>query len=296
MTTIPSAQYALIGGSGTWGARFPEDLDLPNVELIQIFDGFDTPYGRSAPFKLLRIAGQPVWRTAMHGMWDKPGAPPRTPWLAAKQVVWVLEQAGTQWAMVEGSVGGIQRPDQPGAPLPPWSVTINTDFMMFFRPEDNQPFSAARKRSARYKDPFCPIMSGALYRAAMKEPKFAGVYDSGIYVCTPWGRFETAKEIQIFADMGAHVVGHTLGHEVPVFRKAGIRLASVGLVSNHAEGRDEWVGDAAEDMAGFYKSCPHYLGPVMANAMQELIESGIEPPEEADIYIYGLGQFPVEGA
>ena len=117
VTTIPTAKYAQIGGSGTWGARFPVIIELPNVELIQIYDGFDTPI-RLAPkasFKLLRIADQPVWRTAMHGMWDGPGARPRTPWVAAKQVAWVLEQAGVEWAMVEGSVGGIQRPDKSGA-------------------------------------------------------------------------------------------------------------------------------------------------------------------------------------
>ena len=296
MTAIPTAMYALIGGSGTWGARFPEDLEMPNVELMEKFDGFDTPYGRSAPFKLLRIAEQSVWRTAMHGMWDGPGTPPRTPWVAAKQVAWVLDQACVQWAMVEGSVGGIQRPDKEGAPLPPWSITVNTDYMMFFRPEDDQPFTAGRKRTVRYKDPFCPIMRAHLYEAAQQEPKFPDVFDTGIYVCTPWGRFETAKEIQVCAEMGAHVVGHTLGHEVPVFRKAGIRLASVGIVSNHAEGREEWVGDAAEDMADFYFSCPYNLGPVMANAMQALIESGATPPDDPDIYIYGLGQFPVEGA
>ena len=74
-------------------------------------------------------------------------------------------------------------------------------------------------------------MRAHLYEAARQEPKFPDVFDTGIYVCTPWGRFETAKEIQICAHMGAHVGGHTLGHEVPVFRKAGIRLASVGIVS-----------------------------------------------------------------
>ncbi len=299
MTNIPSASYSLVGGSGTWGARFPEDLEMPNVEMTDYFEGFDTPFGRTAPFKLLRIAGQNVLRTAMHGMWDHgggQGSRPRTPWLAAKQVGWVLEQAGVQWAMVEASVGGIQRPDKPGEPLPPWSVTINTDYMMFFRPEDDQPFFGGRKRSARFKDPFCPIMSKHLSEAARKEPKFAGVYDDAIYVCTAWGRFETAKEIQVYADMGAHVVGHTLAHELPIFRKAGVRLASVGIISNHAEGREEWVGDNADAMADFYFSCPHYLGPVMANAMQALIESGVTPPEDPDIYLYGLGQFPVEGA
>ena len=49
-------------------------------------------------------------------------------------------------------------------------------------------------------------------------------------------------------------------------------------------------------MADFYRSCPHYLGPVMANAMQALIESAATPPEEPDIFLFGLDQFPVEGA
>ena len=110
---IPSAKYALIGGSGTWGARFPEDIELADVELVQVYrDGFETPYGQSAPFKLLRIGGQPVWRVAMHGMFmdrisSEGGAPLIAPWIAAKQVAHVLEQAGVQWALVEGSVGGI---------------------------------------------------------------------------------------------------------------------------------------------------------------------------------------------
>ena len=100
----------------------------------------------------------------------------------------------------------------------------------------------------------------------------------------------------MYAEMGAHVVGHTLAHELPVFRRAGVRLASVGIVSNHAEGREEWVGDSPDSMAEFYLTCPHYLGPVMANAMQALIESGATPPEEEDIYLFGLDQFPVAGA
>ena len=85
----------------------------------------------------------------MHGMWDGQGTRPRTPWVAAKQVAWVLEQAGVRWAMVEASVGGIQSPDEPGAPLPPWSITINTDYMMFFRPQDDQPFTPAAEKGPR---------------------------------------------------------------------------------------------------------------------------------------------------
>lgn len=297
--SIPAADYALIGGSGTWGARFPEDLQLDDVTLVEVYEeGFETPYGRSAPFKLLNIAGKPVWRVAMHGMWTAPAmrgeSRPTPPWIAAKQTSWLMEQAGVKWALVEGSVGGIQSPSQAGAPLPPWSVVISTDFMLLWRPHDDQPYVPGRPGSARLNDPFCPILRGALTKAARNEPKFS-VYEHGVYITTPWLRFETVAEIQAMAQMGAHVVGHTLGHEVPLWRRLGIRVASLNIVSNHAEGYHGWSGDSTDSMADFYHTCPHHVGPVMINAFKEIIEAGIEPPYDPS-RLGGLGQFPVPGA
>ena len=293
--SIPAADYALIGGSGTWGARFPEDIQLDDVTLVEIYkDGFDTPYGRSAPFKLLNIAGKPVWRVAMHGMWRDNGERPYPPWIAAKQTSWVMEQAGVKWVLVEGSVGGIQSPAQAGAPLPPWSVVISTDFMILWRPHDDDPYMPSRPGSARLNEPFCPILRSSLAKAARAESKFT-VYDQGIYITTPWLRFETVSEIRVMAQMGAHVVGHTLGHEVPLWRRLGIRVASLNIVSNHAEGFNGWVGEAADSMSDFYTTCPHHVGPVMVNALKEIIESGAEPPEDPH-RLTNLGQFPVPGA
>ena len=296
--TIPKAKFALIGGSGTWGVRFPEDLKLPNVELVEVYrNGFETPYGRSAPFKLLTIAGQSVLRVAMHGMWKDDGTPLISPWIGAKQVAWVLEQAGVQWALVEGSVGGINNPDQPNKPLPPWSVVITTDYMMLFRPDDDKPFNGSLKRASRMKNPFCHILRRSLLDSASLESKFVSVHDHGVYICSTWGRFETKIEINVFASMGANVIGHTLGHEVPVLRRANIRLASLNIVSNHAEGIGDWSGTGKDSMAEFYYECPKFVGPVMVNALQQVIESGIEPPQEEDIFIENLrGKFPVSGA
>ncbi|HRW05717.1 MAG TPA: hypothetical protein P5121_11505 [Caldilineaceae bacterium] len=293
--SIPQADYALIGGSGTWGARFPEDIQLDDVELVEVYkDGFDTPYGRSAPFKLLTIAGKPVWRVAMHGMWRDDGSKPYAPWIAAKQTSWVMEQAGVKWALVEGSVGGIQSPEQAGAPLPPWSVVITNDFMLLWRPHDEEPYVPGRPGSARLNEPFCPILRKALVKAARNEPKFT-VYEHGVYVTTPWLRFETVAEIRAMAHLGAHVVGHTLGHEMPLWRRLGIRVASLNLVSNHAEGFNGWSGESAGSMSDFYHECPHFVGPVMVNALKEIIEAGTEPPDDGS-HLSGLGRFPVPGA
>ncbi len=294
--TIQPAQYALIGGSGTWGARFPEDLTLPDVELVDVYQtGFATPYGQSAPFKLLRIGGELVWRVAMHGLFDWAGKLWADPWIAAKQVAWVLETAGVKWALVEGSVGGIQNPDRPGEPLPPWSVTITDDFQMYWRPEDAQPFVAANKRSSRLGEPFCAGLRQALLAVARQEPKFAGVYDHGVYVCSHWGRFETPAEIKAFAALGGHTVGHTLAHEAVLMRKIGVHFASLNIVSNHAEGA-AWQGYPQSFMGAFYQECPHAVGPVMVNALKQVIAHGAGACRCEEYYMSGLGRLPVAGA
>ena len=69
MPQIPRAEWGSIGGSGTWTIRFPEDLDHNRVRLIEAYaDGFETPHGRSAPFKLMEIAGAKVIRVVFHGI------------------------------------------------------------------------------------------------------------------------------------------------------------------------------------------------------------------------------------
>jgi hypothetical protein len=141
----------------------------------------------------------------------------------------------------------------------------------------------------------CTILRKALYEAALRQPKFASVHDHGV-VCSAWGRFETAHEIKAFAGMGAHVVGHTLAYESPVFRKAGVRLAALNIVSNYAEGEAQWVGERPESMHDFYAECPHFVGPVMVDALRSIMESGVEAPDSSIYYLSGLGQLPVDGA
>jgi 5'-methylthioadenosine phosphorylase len=279
--------------------RFPEDLERDDVELIKVFaDGFDTPYGRSIPFKLLQVAGEPVLRVAMHGIrYDERGASVEPPWVAAKQVAWVLQEAGVGWGLVEASVGGIQSPDSAGQPLPPWSVVITDDFLMLWRPADPAPFPTSRERVARFREPFCAALRSALFEAASNEPRFAAVYDHGVYICTSVGRFETSAEIRAFAGMGGHTVGMTLGHEAPLMRALGIHFASLNIVSNHAEGAGAgWIGDDAGDMRRFYAECAPVVGNVMLNALKKVIAEG---PGVCNCDSYSLNRLntlPVPGA
>ena len=298
-SAVPQVKYGLIGGSGTWGMRFPEDLGRDDVGIVEIFQhGFETPYGRSIPFKLLEIAGERVLRVAMHGVRrDEHDARLGPPWVGSKQVASVFRAAGVTWALVEGSVGGIQSPDNPGEPLPPWSVVITDDFLMLWRPPDDAPFVAGGEKVARFREPFCAALRRRLFEAASKQPRFRAIYRHGVYVSTPMGRFESSAEISAFAGMGAHIVGMTLGHEAPLMRRLGIHFASLNIVSNHAEGTtDAWVGDDSGAMSDFYFDCAPIVGNVMVDALKTVIMEGQTACNCDTYYVDTLSAFPVPGA
>ena len=86
---VPRARIGSIGGSGTWGARFPEDFTRPEITLLEYVAPIATPHGVSCPLKLLQVGGERVLRVPMHG-WhrDESGEPVPT-WICALQVAWI---------------------------------------------------------------------------------------------------------------------------------------------------------------------------------------------------------------
>ena len=289
---VPQARVGSIGGSGTWGARFPEDLARGDVRVLEYLGPVETPFGPSCPFKLLEVAGERVLRVAMHG-WHRDARGRVVPvWECSLQVGWLFRQAGVRWALVDGSVGGIQRPDRPGSPLGPWSVVITDDFIQHWAaPTIGQGFGP----TGRLREPFCAGLRRRLRAAAERQERFT-VYDGGVYVCTPTGRLETPAEIRMLAGWGGHVVGQTLGHEAPLMRQLRIHFASLNIVSNHAEGGAEWIGDRPEAMAEFYRACPQPVGNALLDAMIAALADGIGPCRCDDYALPGLDAFPVDGA
>ena len=293
MTKIPQVAIGSIGGSGTWGWRFPEDFDLPGVRLVEKLGSFETPYGPTANLKLMEVAGEPVLRTTMHG-WHANRKVPT--WVCSKQIAHVFMEAGVKWALVDGSVGGVANPCDPSKPLGPWSVTATHDFIQHWVPvDDTPPFTApSDRRYPRMRDGLCTSLRQVLYEAACDEPRFEA-FDSGVYVCTPVHRFETPAEIDMIRRWGGHVVGQTLGHEVPLMRQLGIHLGSLNIVSNYAEGHVEWIGDHPAAMADFYHECPKYVGPVLIRAMERVIRQGWPEGCTCNTHkLEGMEVFPVD--
>jgi purine nucleoside phosphorylase len=293
MTAIPAATIGSIGGSGTWGARFPEDVS--DVRVLEYVEPIETPFGWSCRFKVLEVAGERVLRCAMHG-WhrDDQGASVPT-WTCSLQVAWVFQQAGIQWALVDGSVGGIQSPYEPGGPLGPWSVVITDDFIQYWLPPQVGSLSNTKQPYPRLREPFCAGLRQHLVSAAKRQERF-DVYDRGTYVCTPIGRFETPAEIRMMAGWGGHTVGQTLGHEAPLMRQIGVHLGSLNIVSNFAEGNPEWIGEKPGAMSQFYRECPYPVAAALLDAMSAVIANGIGECGCEAHRLTGMGDFPIDGA
>lgn len=291
MSNIPQAKGGLIGGSGDWGVPVPECLNDPEAVVDRHYsEGLPTPYGQTGPVKLLRICGAPVLRFPFHN-WQVRSGNPGPPWVAADQVGYVLQEAGVEWVLVNGSVGGIQSPDFIGE-LPPWSVVITNDFIMEWFAPDPNPFRSSREVFPRIREPFCTALRAVLYEAALEEPAFT-VYDHGVYICTPPDRFETPAEIRVLANKGGHIVGQTLGHEAPRINAVGAHLASLNIVSNHAEGHREWVKGG---MVAFYHECALPVARTMIRAAKAVVKQGLDDCNCGAYDQSGLGVFPVENA
>lgn len=291
---VPKVKIGSIGGSGTWGARFPEDFERSDARVLEYLEPIETPYGTSSSLKLLEIGGQTVLRAAMHGWHREDGGAWVPTWTCAFQLAWIFQEAGVEWALVDGSVGGIQAPDGSGGPLPPWSVVITDDFIQHWVPPTTVRFAMARG-GGRMREPFCAGLRQHLASAARRQPQFS-VCDRGVYVCTPTGRFETAAEIRMLANWGGHIVGQTLGHEAPLMRRLGIHFGSLNIVSNYAEGNVAWIGEDASAMEEFYRECARPVGNALIDAMLSTISQGIGDCHCADFHLARIGQFPVDGA
>lgn len=294
MKNIPLVKYGLIGGSGTWGARFPEDYHRKEIKLREKIPFFKTPYGKSAPFKLFEINGEKILRVANHG-WTMDEKGRHLPnWVCARQIAWVFEKAGVKYALADGSVGGIKNPEHPSEPLSPWSVVTPHDLIMINIPPE-KPIYGGQKPTVRMREPFCFSLRNNLYQAAVKQKKFK-TYKEGIYITTSADRFETEAEINIYGQWGANVVGQTLGYEAPLMRNLGIHFASLNIVANVAEGHVIWVGKNEESMAKFYHDCAMPMGNTIIDALIETIKHGVKGCNCQDYLLKGLDAFPVKDA
>jgi 5'-methylthioadenosine phosphorylase len=278
----PAARLAHIGGSGTWGFRYPDGALEGHPRLsVEVVDGaieVATPYGPSPPFRLCRLHDRDtggatdylyVW---MHGIdpanrSDAPADGGR----ASERVFDVLARAGVRRVIVDNSTGGI-------APeLAPWDLAVVGDVV---------DLSGSVPRPApsglvRFRSPLCPALARHLEAAARDAlPRVAELAGPGaapqvkpgaVYVHSPGPWFETPAEDRLYRRLGLDVVGKTAGPEFRLARTYGMCLGILSLVANPAEG----LGDfEVADLRDIYRRC----GPMIARVVLEALAAAAAEP------------------
>ena len=238
-SVIPTADYAVVGGSGTLSSNFPVNLPDEDVQILADNLRFETPYGISPLFRLFCVGEKRVLTVKMHG-W-RSGV---TRADASRQVFWVFREAGVRRIISEGGVG---------------TVNKLLDLRDFIIPDDYLDLSVRKDvmLDGRYllimRDALCPEMREALIAATKK--RFRGrVFTRGTYAVTDGRHFESPAEV---AMMNGHadIVGQSIAPEVYLAREIGACYAGLYFTVNYGEGiREKW---SHQDMADiFYDDAP----------------------------------------
>lgn len=259
---VPSADYAIVGGSASVGCRLPEDTDVPGVEVLEAGLRFDTPFGETEAFKLLRLDGRytadGVDRTAlvvrMHGWRTGEN------WSASKgqqQVFCVLEQAGVRKVVGNAGVGAVNPLLNPG------DLALADDILDETRSRPSA-LHATWPNSVNLREPYCPALKRGMADAA--DPLFRRIFTRGVMATVegPW--LEGVAQVRALRLAGADLVAHSTIPEIHFAREIGACYAAAYLVVDHANGvADDFDREA---MLRTYRAGAVPVATVMLRALQ----------------------------
>ena len=263
-------EIASIGGTATWGIPFPEKLSCAGeASVVERFDGFDTPFGKSGEMKLLKVGGEPVLRFPLHG-WNskKPSVED------SLSVFWVLKQMGVSQVVVDASVGGVT--------AKPWDVVIAHDFIDTNSSPLVTRFAAeiGVKPWRRLVEPFCPRLRDSLIETTEKlkregteesHHELGQIYHRGVYHSIHLGVFETAAELAMYQEEKVDIVGQSTGQEAMLARVCDMCFGGIYIVANYAEGLPgDWNREGMDDL---YRQCGIPMGVIVWWTLEKLVKS-----------------------
>lgn len=218
--TIPKAEYAVVGGSGTLSSNFPLGAKADDVKILADNLVFQTPYGESTAFRLFEVAGKKVLTCKMHG-W-RTGVSRAD---ASRQVFFVFREAGVKRIISEGGVGSVN------PLLDPRDFLIPDDYLDLSVRKD---VGLEGKYLLIMRDALCPEMRKQLI-ATTKQYFDGRVFTRGTYAVTDGRHFESPAEVAMMKGH-ADIVGQSICPEVYLAREIGACYAGLYFVVNYGEG------------------------------------------------------------
>jgi 5'-methylthioadenosine phosphorylase len=215
-----AATLGVIGGSG-----FYEIEGLTDVEEVSI----DTPFGATSD--RIVIGDLHGTRTAFlprHGVGHRilPSEIPQ------RANVWAMASLGVERIISVSAVGSLKQRIAPLDMVVPDQIIDRTRSASGGR--ESTFFGRGIVAHIAFDTPFCPSLSGALFRAASS----AGVeaHADGTMVVIEGPAFSTKAESQLYRSWGADVIGMTALPEAKLAREASICYATLACVTDY----DTW--------------------------------------------------------
>ena len=217
----------VIGGSGLY-----EMAGLTGVERVRL----TTPFGEpSDEFVCGTFAGVRLVFLPRHGRGHRilPSE------LNFRANIYGMKHLGAEWVIGVASVGSLREDIEPGHLVVPNQLIDRT-----YR-RSSTFFGNGIVAHVSFADPFCPVLSAALVRAA--EELGASVHAGGTYVCLEGPQFSTRAESFLYRQWGADVIGMTNLQEARLAREAEICFATLALATDydcwHETHADVVIGD-----------------------------------------------------
>jgi 5'-methylthioadenosine phosphorylase len=256
----------MIGGAVTRALRFPDDLHDADVEVAATDLVYETPVGRSGPFKHLRlkraaeVGGGSVDLLYLRYLGVNSGATRRADTEAAFRV---FEAAGVRRIVTDDNMGSLNPLLDPG------DLVVCHDFLDFHKEASVAPLDG---KLVRMRDPYCPALRRAIVETARAATPNR-VFQRGVYAVSHGTRFESPAEVQMYRQLGGDIVGYSLIPAIYLARALGICYGGLYLVSNYGEGIiQEW------EHASVWRESDA-MAPTMGQILLDVLKRATLPPD-----------------
>jgi 5'-methylthioadenosine phosphorylase len=210
---MPEASVAVIGGSG-----FYQIEGLTDTE--EVFPS--TPFGQPSDAILIgTLEGKRVAFLPRHARGHRL-TPSEVP---TRANIFALKQLGVQQIISVSAVGSLR---EDYAPL---DIVIPHQLFDRTRQRPSSFFGEGMVVHVGFADPFCSVLSQALYQAAIEVG--ANVHRGGTYVCMEGPQFSTRAESHVYQKLGFDIIGMTAIPEAKLAREAEICYATLALVTDY---------------------------------------------------------------
>jgi 5'-methylthioadenosine phosphorylase len=213
------AKIGVIGGSGLYDIK-----GLKGVKEVNI----DTPFGKpSDVITLGKLEGMDIAFLPRHGRGHRL-TPSEVPYRAN---IYALKSLGVEWIISVNAVGGLKFKFKPGQLVIPDQIIDRT-----YKRETSF-FGEGIVAHIPFAEPFCPVLSGILFRAAQRLRLEA--HPKGVCVVIEGPAFSTRAESKLYRSWDADIVGMTSSPEARLAREAEICYAGIAGVTDYDSWQDQ---------------------------------------------------------